>query len=219
MNQRYLEFRVWLRENPASGVSINSGYQSEIILYKSPYGNYVHKRPLRKFILLAVINTYLIKREYKALKSLRGINNIPNVYGYDKGIFMDHYNAKNLREVNANNEDLSLAFYDSLLETIHEIHARGIVHCDLKRKENILKDNTGKCLIVDFGICIYKSNLFFKLFFKLLVQSDLNAYIKLKYKNKLDSLSKADLEIYNLTQAERLLKKLRALKKKWLNTS
>ncbi len=216
MNQKYLEFRDWLIDNPSSGISINSGYQSEIILYKSPYGSFIHKRPLNNFFLLSYVNACLIKREYKALRLLIGIKNIPNVYGYDNGIFMDYYDAKNLREVHLNNEDLSKNFFNSFLATILEIHSRGIAHCDLKRKENILKDSNGGCLIVDFGICIYKSNILFKPFFNLLAQADLNAYIKIKYKNKFDAISESDLKIYHLTLAERILKKLRMVKKGWL---
>lgn len=211
MTHSFLEFKNLFKNNTLAGKCINSGNQADIILYDSPYGAFVHKRPSKKNRVFYIVNNVLLKREYQTLKLLQDISCIPRVYDYDYGIFMDYYPCKNLREYGRNNNLIPPNFFNSLLRTLTILHQRGIAHCDLKRKENILVQDSGDCLIIDFGVCIYRSNFFFKPLFKLFTQSDLNAYIKLKYGNKFNLLSKEDQSIYRLTTIEKLLKMLRRL--------
>lgn len=92
------------------------------------------------------------------------------------------------------------------------MHAAGIAHGDLKRKENTLVGPNETPYIVDFGVaCLKRGGLhhFRRIRFEQTRQMDLNAYIKLKYGPFTDQMAAEDAELYRPLFIERLARRAR----------
>jgi len=97
-------------------------------------------------------------REAK-IQAMFNHQNIVKVYGLAKkdailGIFMEYVNGASLRIASQNGElsaEWFIRFFLKLAETVEHIHARGVVHNDLK-PENIIVTRNGEMLkLTDFG--------------------------------------------------------------------
>jgi predicted Ser/Thr protein kinase len=86
----------------------------------------------------------------------------------------------------------------------------GIAHGDLKRKDNLMVDKDLKPYLIDFGTAIVKydrSGFIKKMVFDVLKKTDLNAWIKHKYKRSYDKISSEDLNYYSPTWIEKFYRK------------
>lgn len=105
------------------------------------------------------------------------------------------------------------AFFTRLLATIQAMHAAGVAHGDLKRKENILVGPDETPWIIDFGIACQRgagSGGLRRRRFELTRQIDLNAWIKLKHGTRPEALSAEEAALYRPLAIERLARKARA---------
>lgn len=193
--------------NLNSTIPFREGNQSKIYKIHSEFDTFIYKVPAGSNFIVKTINAFLIKREYKVLKQIQHIKGVPEVFSYNKGIFMKFYEGVNIRDFMNSNTKIKNEFHAQLLQTIQDLHSEGIAHCDLKRKENILILNDQSFVILDFGISYRYRNRLFKPLFNLLKQTDLNAYIKIKYDKNYNNLSDDDKKIYKLTRIEKILKK------------
>ena len=76
------------------------------------------------------------------------------------------------------------------------MHAAGVAHSDLKRKDNIIVGSGERPYLIDFGIAVRRSarnGLFNRLVFARLKQMDLNAWVKLKYGRRIDPETERDV--------------------------
>ena len=98
------------------------------------------------------------------------------------------------------------------------MHAAGVAHGDLKRKDNIIVGPREQPYLIDFGIAVRRSatsRLWNRLVFEPLVQMDMNAWVKLKYGRRIDPesepgvISAADAAIYRPLWIERVARALR----------
>ena len=98
------------------------------------------------------------------------------------------------------------------------MHAAGVAHGDLKRKDNIIVGPGEQPYLIDFGIAVRRSatsRLWNRLVFEPLVQMDMNAWVKLKYGRRIDPesepgvISAADAAIYRPLWIERVARALR----------
>ena len=98
------------------------------------------------------------------------------------------------------------------------MHERGIAHGDLKRKNNIIVGAGEQPYIIDFGVAVRRSARsasFNRWVFEQLKQMDLNAWVKLKYRRRIDPeterdvLSAEDAAIYRPHWIERLARAVR----------
>ena len=193
--------------NLNSAIPFKEGNQSKIYKIQTEFDTFIYKLPSGSNFIVKTINAFLIKREYKILKRIQHIKGVPEVFFYNKGIFMKFYNGVNIRDFMNIHTEIKNEFYAQLLQTIQNLHNMGIAHCDLKRKENILILEDQSFVILDFGISYRCRNRFFQPLFNLLKQTDLNAYIKIKYDKNYNHLSDDDKKIYKLTRIEKILKK------------
>jgi len=98
-------------------------------------------------------------------------------------------------------------FFASLLATIQAMHAAGVAHGDLKRKENTLVGPGESPWIIDFGVAGLDSagnSRYRRKKFELMRQMDLNAYVKLKYGRLADGLTPEDAELHRPLLIERI---------------
>ena len=200
-----------------AGRELGSGYQASVRLYRTSAGDVVVKQPHRGGPLGAVWRS-LLRREHAVYERLHGIAGIPRSFGLvGDGLALEYVAGPSLREHDGALADRE-AFFAKLKVTVEAMHVSGIAHGDLKRKNNIIVGAGEQPYIIDFGIAVRRSArnaLFNRWVFDQLKQMDLNAWVKLKYRRRIDPeterdvLSAADAAIYRPHWIERLARAVR----------
>lgn len=97
---------------------------------------------------------WMVLREYRAFIRLSGIRGIP-----EEPFLVDSYAVgygfvpgKTLRSARA--DEIQAGFFHELEELVHKMHDRGIVHLDLRNRRNILINEHGSPVLLDFQSCI-----------------------------------------------------------------
>ena len=142
-----------------------------------------------------------------------GVRGVPRCYGFidDTHLVLEHIAGPSLRE-RANDLGDRERFFAELLQSIEAMHAAGIAHGDLKRKNNIVVGPGEHPYIIDFGIArLRKSGHDGRggRVFEWIKQTDYNAWAKLKYRGHLDQLSPEDAERYRPLLLERIARSIR----------
>jgi serine/threonine protein kinase len=213
------ELTTWLREaiGTAGGRRLASGYQASVHLYASPVGEIVVKQP-HAGGLLGPLWRALLRREHEVYLRLAGIAGIPRSFGLidDRYLVLEYVAGPSLRQREADLLDRD-RFFAQLLETLKAMHAAGVAHADLKRKDNIIVGPGERPHLIDFGIAGLRgrSRLLNRLWFEPLRQLDYNAWIKLKYGRRIapeeaaQLLSATDAAWYRPLWTERLARAIR----------
>lgn len=122
---------------------------------------------------------------------------------------LEHIDGQTLRRVAKRLSDRE-RFFARLLETIRAMHAAGVAHGDLKRKENTLVTADESPKIIDFGIAVIRDGGGWRSRqFETMRQMDLNAWIKLKHRNDTGSLPAGEAELYRPLLVERWARRAR----------
>lgn len=202
----------------AAGRELGSGYQASVHVYRTSLGEVVVKKPHRGGPLGWLWRS-LLKREHAVYERLDGIAGIPRSFGLVGGKYLalDFVAGPSLREHEARLADREV-FFAKLLSTVKAMHAAGVAHGDLKRKNNIIVGPGERPYLIDFGIAVRRSarnGLFNRLVFERVQQMDLNAWVKLKYGRRIDPetepgvLAAGDAAIYRPLLIERLARAVR----------
>lgn len=200
------------------GRELGRGYQASVHLYRTSAGDVVVKKPHRGGPL-APLWRALLKREHSVYERLAGIPGIPRSFGLVGGecLALEFVAGPSLREHESRIADRE-AFFAKLLETVRAMHAAGVAHGDLKRKNNIIVGPGERPYLIDFGIAVRRSatnGLFNRCVFAPLAQMDMNAWVKLKYGRRIDpaaepgALSPEDSARYRPLLLERLARAVR----------
>jgi predicted Ser/Thr protein kinase len=149
---------------------------------------------------------WMLYREFRRYRRLHGCQGVPACYGVVDARFLilEFVEGAPLRQGEPRDREY---FYARLFELIASLHARGIAHADLKRKDNLLVVNGSEPCLIDFGAAFVRREGFAAvnhLLFRIAVQFDLNAWIKLKYRNRLGEMTAEDRKYYRLTLVERI---------------
>lgn len=179
------------------GLRIN-GYRLAV---KTPAGGMasgLHRRALRQ--------------EERAYRRLDGLPGFARCHGLFDGrwLVLDEIDGRPFRDA-AESGAVDPGVFDALLETIRAMHGRGVAHGDLKRKSNLMIGSDGRPWIVDLGTAvILREGLapVNRALFRMLAQTDLNAWVKLKY-GGYDGLSEEDRALLRRTWPERIAQRLR----------
>ncbi|HLF10448.1 MAG TPA: phosphotransferase [Gammaproteobacteria bacterium] len=205
---------LWLHGeiSESSGRLLGTGYQASVHLYASPVGEVVVKQPHRSLLLGAVWRR-LIRREHRVYTRLDGIVGVPRCHGLIDGEYLalEYVPGPSLREHEPALQDRD-AFFTKLLSTLQAMHAAGVAHGDLKRKDNVVVAAGEQPYVIDFGIACLRSasgGALNRLVFDTVKQMDYNAWIKLKYQRRVDELSAADAHYYRPLLIERIARTLR----------
>jgi serine/threonine protein kinase len=201
-----------------AGRALGSGYQASAQLYRTSAGDVVVKKPHRGGPLAGLWRS-LLKREQAIYARLDGVAGIPHSYGLirDEYLALEFVEGPSLREHELRLVDRE-AFFAKLLTTVDAMHAAGVAHGDLKRKDNIIVGAGEQPYLIDFGIAVQRSatnELWNRCVFEQLVQMDMNAWVKLKYGRRIDPdtepgvLSDEDAAIYRPLPIERLARAVR----------
>jgi RIO-like serine/threonine protein kinase len=80
----------------------------------------------------------LVRREFDVLRHLEGIPGIPKAYAVleKRALLLEYVEGKTINKFKAG--ELPDRVYDRLVELVRAMHARGVVHLDLRQRKNIL---------------------------------------------------------------------------------
>jgi len=80
----------------------------------------------------------LVKREFAVLRHLEGVPGIPRAYAVveKRALLLEYIEGKTINKFKAG--ELPDRVFDRLCETVRAMHARGVVHLDLRQRKNIL---------------------------------------------------------------------------------
>lgn len=214
MNVREQQILDWLRPrlDADQGTPLGAGYQATVRLHEGPYGKLIVKSAVRKGLRSRAAKISIV-REHAAYERLRGVEGVPASHGLVDGehLVLDYIEGPSLRAYERQIRDRERFFAD-LLETIEAVHAAGVAHGDLKRKDNTLVGPGERPYIIDFGIaCLRKEKggRLNRFCFDLYRQLDYNAWTKLKYGRSFEGLSAEDAKRYKPLWIERIARWLR----------
>lgn len=200
-----------------SGELLSAGYQG--VVYKAAAGaeypdtDYlIVKQPMGS-VLGRWFRRWMIRREYRVYKRLTGITGIPRCFGLqdDECLLLEFIEGQPLKLSAGELQDRE-KFFTALLELLQAAHSAGVAHADLKRKENILVTPVGLPYLIDFGsavTCADTSGGLRRWVFRQACQIDMNAWVKHKYLGSYDEISSDDLNYYQPTFVERIVRPVR----------
>ena len=197
-----------------TGRLLGRGYQASVYLLEAPIGRVVvkkaHESPLVRRIALGAL-----RREAAVYERLRGVPGVPRSYGLVGGhLVLEHIDGPSLRRHDKQLEDRE-RFFARLLETLDAMHAAGVAHGDLKRKDNGLVGPGERPYVIDVGIawCVGPdSPRWRRRVFDVLCQMDYNSWLKLKYRRRFEdaeNVSPEDAARYRPLLLERAARAVR----------
>jgi RIO-like serine/threonine protein kinase len=97
------------------------------------------------------VGAWNLRRETGALQRLAGLDGVPALEARVGRwiVVMTHLDGRDLGK--ARKEKQTPAFFDALGALVDAMHARGVVHLDLRQRRNVLVLRGGRPGIVDFG--------------------------------------------------------------------
>lgn len=203
----------WTEDSLATGKHrLARGYQGQTLLYRDNDRRLVIKAPagrgIRKWI-----STLMLRHEARVYEQLTDFPAAPRCYGLlrNRYLVLEYIEGAPARYTGIADRE---AFFAELLEHIKTLHARGIAHSDLQKKDNLLVDGQHPCLL-DFGAAVIRKSGFapFNHFhYRFAERLDFNQWAKLKYQGHFERMSAADRVYYRRTRLEKLA---RALKRVW----
>lgn len=209
------QLRTHLSGEPGfKGSRLGAGYQASVDLYETPFGNYVVKRARGPFFWRR-LGEATIRREYDIYNRLLGVQGVPRCLGLldDKHLVLEHVPGDSYRQRQHGLENREL-FFSRLLETLKDMHAAGVAHRDLKRKDNLLVGPDERPFLVDFGLACAldrSGQRLNRLLFEWGKQYDYNAWIKHKYHRRVDTIAPEDRQFYRPQKLDQFSRGIRIL--------
>ncbi len=125
--------------------------KADILLADSPGGKAVVKDFGRKFLPVRWYGRWQIRREASIYRRLSGIQGVPRYYGRIGKNAMAIEFIQGDRISQWKKRELPPALFSRLWDLIEMIHSRGVVHIDLRKRDNILIGASGEVFIIDFN--------------------------------------------------------------------
>ncbi len=158
-------------------------HKADLLLVDAGEGPMVVKDFGGKSAWWRLLGRIQIAREHRAYRRLAGVPGLPALIG--------RVDAHALAVEKVEGEPLAFArdrheraavYLARLRRVLDELHARGVVHHDLRGRENVLARDGGDVAIVDLAgaVCFRPGSLAFRLLFPLLLRTDEAAYLKWK---------------------------------------
>ena len=187
--------------------------RNNILSYGYQGHTYIFERHGRRLVIKAaagrgvakLIRRWMLHHEYCVYMRLSGIDGVPACHGFiqKQYLILEYVDGPPVR--NAPIEDREY-FFKAMLLLIQEVHAAGVAHGDLKKKDNVLVvDGRHPCLI-DFGVAVIKKERFAPLnryLYNLFQRFDYNAWAKLKYSQQAGEINENDRQHVHRTLVER----------------
>ncbi len=139
------------------------------------------------------LGSWLINKEYRIYRRLAGCPGVPRLHGRPDrwSILVEYIEGKSLKRGDPRLQDP--AFFRRLNRLVEAIHARGIVHLDLRHKGNIMITDRGEPYVIDFNGSFYLGgNALGRKLLPWLKKVDTCGLLKLKERVAPDSLTEQD---------------------------
>jgi len=178
-------------DDPATRV--NAGNQGAVHVVEADGKRLIVKSATGRGIVRRLRERH-VRHEHRAYERLAGVRGVPRCHGLAGGRFLvlDYVEGPNVRD--AQLRDVP-AFYERALSVIEAIHARGVAHVDLKRRDNILVAPGEEPVLLDFGLAVLREPGFRPLnhwLFGLACRLDVNAWVKHKYRYREDQIASGE---------------------------
>lgn len=156
----------------------------------------------------SLVHRRALAREFRAYRRLEGLPGFATCHGLfdDRWLVLDRIRGTGFRDRETGPE-----FFARLLDVVRSMHERGVAHGDLKRKSNLMIDDSGSPIVLDLGTALVHRPGMHPVnhaLFRFLVQTDLNAWIKLKY-GGYENIEPADAVLLRRSRIEQLLARVR----------
>ena len=188
--------RQFIEDHTVEYYRTAGGTRPDLRVVDMPDGRIVVKDFRRSdFLFRVVVGPILIRREHGALRKLIGVEGVPQVVAridryalavqHVPGVSLDQPLPKALTD----------GFYTDLRRVIDGMHARGVAHCDLRSRGNVMLGGDGRPYVIDFAACVFLGrglNPFFRWLFGQFVLADRNAVLRIKQRISPELLSEAD---------------------------
>lgn len=125
-----------------------------------------------------------IERELRAYRRLEGVAGVPRVYQrLDRyGFIMQEVQGRLLLLYRQHPIDQRRRLLEQVRRILDQAHAAGVIHNDVRGRDNVLLSSDGSVVLVDFAaaICFRPGSLPHRLMFSWLVWVDETAFLKWK---------------------------------------
>ena len=102
-------------------------------------------------LVRSCLGPWLTRREQRAWRALDGHPSVPRWVGaIDRLAFAVEYRPGRTL-FGARRQPVPEGFLAALADALAEMHRRGVVHLDLKNRTNVLSDEHGRPVLIDFG--------------------------------------------------------------------
>ena len=182
---------------------LSYGYQGRTFLFRRDDLRLVIKAPVGRGMAWFV-RRRMLANEHRVYQTLTGFSGIPRCHGFLRKRFLvlEYVEGTPIRHAKIEDPEF---FLKSLLQLIQRMHAAGVAHGDLKKKDNTLVIRGKHPCLVDFGVAIIRKNRFAPLnhyFFHLFKRFDTNAWVKIKYSHGMQEMAPEDRDFYQRTFIE-----------------
>jgi len=203
----------WIEDSLAAGTHrLAGGYQGQTLLYADAGVRLVIKAPTGRG-LAKWISMFMLRHEARVYQRLAGFDAAPRCYGLLRGryLVLQYIDGISMRHAEIVDRD---AFFAELLGHLQALHARGVAHSDLQKKENLLVVDGRHPRLLDFGAAvIFKPGFapFNHFHYRFAERLDFNVWAKLKYRGRLEHISDTDRAYYHRTWLEKLARFLKRI--------
>jgi hypothetical protein len=125
--------------------------KADILMVDTPHGPAIIKDFNRKSLIVRWYGRWQIRREASIYRRLSGLRGVPRYFGRIGKNAMAIEFIPGERISHWRRREIPPALFDRLWDLIQGIHDRGIVHIDLRKRDNILVDGAGEVFIIDFN--------------------------------------------------------------------
>lgn len=126
-----------------------------------------------------------LRREQRALKRLQGLEGFPKVLGElpPCALLLEPMQGGAITRFRRRREEDKAPMLDRLDRLVEAMHARGVAHLDLRKRDNILVTEAGDPSIIDFNasIALEPASIAARLFFPILRGVDRGALLKWRH--------------------------------------
>lgn len=134
--------------------------------------------------LVRLLGRRQVAREMRALRRLQGIAGIPRCYGEAGrvGLLMEPIEGERITRWCRRKRQETGPMFERLARLVDQIHARGVAHIDLRKRDNILITEDGRPCIIDFNasFCFDPAGPGARFLFPILRRIDDSAVLKWK---------------------------------------
>jgi serine/threonine protein kinase len=196
----------WIEDSLASGRHrLGHGYQGQTLLYQDPDRRLVIKAPSgrgpRRWLSLL-----MLRHEARVYRQLGDSAAAPRCHGLlrNRYLVLEFIDGELARYATIADRE---AFFAELFAVLQALHARGIAHSDLQKQDNLFVTRDGHPCLLDFGASVVRKPGFAPfnhLHFRFAARLDLNHWVKLKYRGRMQQVPPSDLRYYRRTRLERM---------------